>query len=238
MFVSVIIPTWNEENHIKRLLSEIREQSFGDLEVIVADANSQDKTVEIAESMGATVVRGGKVGYGRNRGAAAAKGDLFVFLDADAILPSKDFFTDIIHEMQYRRLDLAGTAVVPDSKRMSDRFLHWIYNRYIFLMGTFLPHAAGTCIIVKRFVHEAIEGFDESITLAEDHDYVRRGAHIGQFGIIKSHAVITDVRRLDKEGRFALALKYIVAEFYILIFGPIRGNAIKHEFGHTEDENK
>ena len=236
MFVSVIIPTWNEELHLERLLKELNEQSFQDFEVIVADKHSEDGTRDVAKKFGVRLIKGGKVSFGRNAGAAAAQGQIFLFLDADAILPSKDFLKDVFSEVKSRRLDLAGTMVKPDSTRLIDKVLHWGYNQYIYIMGSVLPHAAGTCLITKRFIHESIGGFDESITLAEDHDYVRRGAQFGQFGIIKSHPIITDVRRLEKEGRIMLTLKYIMAEFYILVFGPIRGRFFKHEFGHKKED--
>ncbi|NQV12254.1 glycosyltransferase [Candidatus Uhrbacteria bacterium] len=236
MSVSVIIPTWNEEEHLSRLLNDLNEQSFQDFEVIVADRSSSDKTVEVARKYGAKIVKGGKVSFGRNAGAAVARGQTFLFLDADATLPSKDFLKDVVGEMHERRLDLAGTAVIPDSSKILDGILHWLYNRYIYLMGAILPHAAGTCILAKKSIHEAVGGFDETITLAEDHDYVRRGAQFGQFGIIKSHPIITGVRRLEKEGRILLSLKYIFAEFYILMFGPIRGKYFKHEFGYKKEK--
>lgn len=232
MSLSVIIPTWNEVTNLSNLLKSLSEQSFQDFEVIVADHNSTDGTQEVAKQNGARLIKGGKVSFGRNAGASVASGQLLVFLDADAVLPSRDFLSDVIRELNERRLDLAGTTVIPDSSRFIDAILHFLYNRYIVFVGDLLPHAAGTCIIVKKFVHESVGGFDETITLAEDHDYVRRGAQFGRFGIIKSHPIVTSVRRLDKEGRLSLTFKYIFAEIYILLFGPIRGRFFKHEFGY------
>ena len=58
-------------------------------EVIVVDNNSTDATAQIAEARGARVVfePHNQIARSRNAGAAAAKGDTFVFLDADTILP-------------------------------------------------------------------------------------------------------------------------------------------------------
>ena len=96
MRLSIVIPTKNEENYLPRLLESIRSQVFSDYEVIVADAASTDRTREVAVKFGAKVVEGGLPGPGRNRGAEAAQGDRLLFLDADVVLPSEDFLSDML----------------------------------------------------------------------------------------------------------------------------------------------
>ena len=66
MKLSIIIPTYNEEEYLPNLLKSIESQKFKDYEVIVADANSCDNTVKIAKNYGCTVVQGGMPGVGRN----------------------------------------------------------------------------------------------------------------------------------------------------------------------------
>ena len=63
MRVSVIIPTHNEAQAIGRVLADLP----ADLatEVLVVDSNSTDGTAEIAEQMGARVLREPRRGYGR-----------------------------------------------------------------------------------------------------------------------------------------------------------------------------
>ena len=78
--LSIIIPTYNEEEVLPNLLRSIKEQDYKDYEVVVADAKSTDKTREIAQKFDCRVVDGGLPGEGRNHGAEAAKGDRFLFL--------------------------------------------------------------------------------------------------------------------------------------------------------------
>lgn len=59
MKLSIIIPTYNEEEYLPKLLEGIKSQDFEDYEIIVADANSTDKTREIAEVYGCKIVDGG-----------------------------------------------------------------------------------------------------------------------------------------------------------------------------------
>lgn len=79
MNVSIIIPTYNEEDYIENLLKSIKRQDYNDdIEVIVADAFSSDKTVEIAKQYDCIVVDGGLPAVGRNRGAEVATGEFLI----------------------------------------------------------------------------------------------------------------------------------------------------------------
>ena len=76
MKISIIIPTYNEEDYLPALLKSIQRQNFKDLEVIVADAHSTDKTLEIAKKYNCKIVPGGLPAVGRNNGAKIAQGEL------------------------------------------------------------------------------------------------------------------------------------------------------------------
>jgi glycosyltransferase involved in cell wall biosynthesis len=82
--VSVIIPTHNEAQAIGRVLADLPADLVA--EVLVVDSNSTDGTAEIAERMGAHVLREPRRGYGRaclTGLAAASAPDVVVFLDGD-----------------------------------------------------------------------------------------------------------------------------------------------------------
>ncbi len=85
--ISVIIPALNEASQIGASLDQFISQA-GEWECLVVDGGSSDDTVERAASKGARVLRaeGGR-GPQMNAGAAAARGDLLLFLHADARLP-------------------------------------------------------------------------------------------------------------------------------------------------------
>jgi glycosyltransferase involved in cell wall biosynthesis len=82
--VSVIIPTHNEALAIGRVLADLSADIV--TEVLVVDSNSTDGTADIAEAMGARVLREPRRGYGRaclTGLAAASAPDVVVFLDGD-----------------------------------------------------------------------------------------------------------------------------------------------------------
>jgi len=83
--VSVIVPAYDEARHIERALASLAVQDLPPLEVIVADDGSRDDTADRAERAGARVLRLAHAGPARakNAGAAVARGEVLVFVDAD-----------------------------------------------------------------------------------------------------------------------------------------------------------
>lgn len=99
MKVSIVIPALNEEEGIGKTLDMINRDYFKkkgwDLEIIVVDGNSTDKTREVAKKKGAKVIIEPRKGYGRayKTGLKEAEGEIVVTGDADATYPF-----DKIHE--------------------------------------------------------------------------------------------------------------------------------------------
>lgn len=89
--ISVIIPTFNEEENIAQCLVSLSHQSLprSEYEIIVVDGGSKDATCEIAKKYADSVFTqtSRKVGGARNDGVMAAKGDIIATTDADCILP-------------------------------------------------------------------------------------------------------------------------------------------------------
>jgi len=229
--LSIIIPTLNEEALLPGLLKSIQIQEYKDYEVIVSDAGSSDKTINIARKYGCKIVSGGSPAVARNNGVKIARGEYLLFLDADVILP-EHFLRNILHEFIKRKLDVSTCFFKPLTNKRIDFILHSIANRYIFLTRKIHPHAPGFCILSKRSIHQRINGFNEELKMGEDHDYVRRASKIGSFGILSSGKILVSVRRLDKDGRFNISLKYLAVEIYRIIIGEIRSEIFNYKFGY------
>lgn len=235
--LSIIIPTLNEEKSLPVLLESIKKQRFAGcagIEIIVADFNSKDKTVEIARSYGCKIAEGGKPAEGRNNGAMLAKGNLLLFLDADAILPG-DFLRNALGEFERRRLDVAGFRLEPEGKKFFEVLLmNILYNWTLLLaLEKILPHASGQAILVKKEKHQKVGGFDKEIRIGEDHMYVRSVDKIGRFGAIRSTKVISSVRRYKEDGLIRTNLKYALAEVYMaLVREGVKKDFFKYKFDH------
>jgi len=89
--ISVIIPTYNSEKFIKRTIDSVINQSglheLFEIEIIICDDKSTDKTLDICREYPVTIFENyknqGGPNYGRNLGIINAKGDLIAFLDHD-----------------------------------------------------------------------------------------------------------------------------------------------------------
>lgn len=85
MILSVIIPTYNEEANIERVLHNIVSEK--NIEIIIVDGGSTDKTIFLAEKHSVKIIHTGKNRASQmNIGAQQAKGDVFIFLHADCRL--------------------------------------------------------------------------------------------------------------------------------------------------------
>ena len=234
--LSIIIPTLNEEKCLSILLSEIKKQNFNDYEIIVADAGSVDKTVEIAKFFGCKITKGGLPAKGRNEGAKIARGELLLFMDADNIYLPEKFLENLISEFKKRNLGVASFPIYPNGNGF-DKLAYGIYNLLVKLTQKFLPHATNA-LLVKREINEKIGGFDEEIKIGEDHDYARRAAKYGKFGFIETEPVLTSTRRFERDGRFKTYLKYILAGIWMLFFGPIKSDIFKYRLNHSSSFKK
>jgi glycosyltransferase involved in cell wall biosynthesis len=227
--LSIIIITKNEEKYLPLLLESIKNQEFKDYEIIVADANSNDKTIEIAKKFACKITKGGLPAKGRNEGAKIAKGDLLLFLDADLILP-KNFLKKALFQFKKRKLSVASFPILPEGK-LIDKIFYQIYNFWSLISQRFLAHAS-QIILVKKEIHQKIGGFDEKIKIAEDHWYVRQAKKFGKFGFIKTKPLLTSARRFEKDGRLKTYLKYLLAGVYMFFWGPPKSNFFNYKFAH------
>jgi glycosyltransferase involved in cell wall biosynthesis len=177
--VSVVIPAFNEQRHIGRMLAELRRLASGvSLQVIVADNFSTDRTVALATENGADLVisAGGTVGAVRNAGVALATGNVLIFLDAD-VFPS---------EQWAQRLSSVVTAVASDELLVTGSWVSvpaestWI-ERYWFkpLENGRNSHINSGHLIVSRALFERLNGFDEALRTGEDFDFSVRARSLG-----------------------------------------------------------
>lgn len=233
--LSIIIPCLNEEKCLPFLLQSIKEQDFSQkIEVIVADADSKDKTREIAQQFGCKVVRGGNMSQGRNRGAEAAQGDLLLFADADTALP-KQFLKEALKKFQKKGLDGTTFFIYPIERGFFKKLLLNIFHNYLILLAQRMLALGSMVFLVKRKVHNQIGGFNEEIVFLEDSEYLKRLAKTGKYRILRSPQIFVSTRRFRKDGWIKSCLKVLAGNIYFFIFGPIKKDIFHYRFGHHND---
>ena len=231
--ISIIIPALNEEKYLPKLLDCIKKQTYKGYEIIVADASSTDNTRNIAKKYGCKIVKGGMPAVGRNNGAKIAKGDILLFFDADVQLENS-FLKNAINEFKERNLDVAGCYIYPLSNNPIDKIFFSIFNLWTALTQSFYPNASGGGIFCKINIYKKVNGFDETIKLSEDMDYVKRCSKHGKFRILRSAKAHVSMRRFEKEGRFKVGLKLFLSALYRLFFGEIRSDIFKYNLRYRK----
>ena len=231
--ISIVIPALNEEKYLPKLLDCIKSQSYTDYEVIVADADSIDNTRKIALKNGYRIAKGGMPAVGRNKGARMAKGSLILFLDADVQF-GNDFLKNSVEEFKKRNLSVAGFRLLPLCNNILDKVFFYIFNLWTMSTQFFYPNAAGAGIMCKKEIHEKIDGFDETIKLSEDMDYVKRCGKIGKFRILKSPRLYVAMRRFDTEGRIKVGFKLLMSALHRIFLGEIRTNVFKYDLKYRK----
>ncbi len=232
MKLSIIIPTYNEEEYLPDLLKSIQRQDFEDYEVIVADSHSTDNTVNIAKSYGCHVVPGGLPGIGRNNGAKVAKGEILLFIDSDCVL-TDNYLSSAIEEFEHYNLGIAITQIVPMEKSFINILSHEFANYMTKQISKFKPHGAGCYgIFTYKSLHESVDGFDESVDFGEDTDYIERIGKISRFRVLENPRLLVSTRRLEEEGLKDITLKYAKSTAYQMLGRKVTLKELDYSFEH------
>jgi glycosyltransferase involved in cell wall biosynthesis len=173
--VSVVVPAYQAERFLAEALESVLKQDYSPLEVIVVDDGSTDRTAAIAASHPVRLLRRPHRGIAasRNAGLRASRGDLFAILDADDLWPTDRLRIQVEHLLEHPKLDLVlGLTeffLVPGVQRPELGSL---------LSGGPVPGHPST-MLARRELLETVGGFDESIEISNDVDWLARAKDRG-----------------------------------------------------------
>lgn len=192
--ISFIVPAYNEELTLGLCLRSIaraaRELGL-EHELVVVDDASDDRTAAVAREHGAAVVPVSlrHIAAVRNAGARAARGDVFVFVDADTVLPTNTLRAAML---ALDRGAIGGGARV----EMDEPGALSVRIGTAMILGALraMRWAAGCFLFVRRAAFEAVDGFDERFYASEEIHLSRALKSQGKFVIVKP-AVISSARK-------------------------------------------
>lgn len=238
MKLSIIIPTYNEEKYLPKLIQSIKDQNFSDYEIIVADAQSSDDTRKIAESFGCKVIEGGSPAVGRNSGAKTALGEYLLFLDADVIL-TEGYLEAALNEFEENHQGIGITQLIPLSDSRKDKLLHDFANLFMRSVESIKPHGAGCFgILTTKKLHEDVDGFDETYDFGEDSNYIEKIAKISPFRVLREPKLLISTRRLEKEGLKNLAKIYTKSTLYDFLGKRVTAGELNYNFGYSDNKRR
>ncbi|MFH0749985.1 MAG: glycosyltransferase [Candidatus Gottesmanbacteria bacterium] len=217
MKISVVIPALNEEKLLPTTLASLAKLDRKPDEIVVVDASSTDKTVEVAKNAGAIVITvpKGTIGFSRQRGIEHATGDVIAFTDADAVLPH-----DWLNRVE-RALNTPGIVGYFGGFRVFDgppmyRFfinvIQPIVNRIMFFVFR-MPMATGQNMAFYKKTAIAVGGIPTNFRMAEDIEIARRLMTAGKIMLTQSEYVSASGRRGFEKGLFLRVFKVFVLYF-------------------------
>jgi len=209
MDVSIIVPAMNEEKLLPSCLrSIVSQQTSLDYELIVVDGQSHDRTTDIACKYADRLIAAKRKGisFGRNAGAKAAKGRLFVFVDADTRIPSNyiEAVDAIMHEKTISGLSCSFRF---DKRSRTLDAIQELSNKYLLLKGSFgKGEILGFNNAVKREAFFRVGGFPNAPL--EDGAFAKRLHKLGRVLFLPEPTVITSARRFERNGSLMTTIYY------------------------------
>lgn len=225
--LTIVIPTYNEENYISDTISSIVQQyNIRGTRVIVSDGFSTDKTRDIVnhlkeiykDILKIELIDGGRVAVGRNNGARLVNTKYILFLDGDSPLLDPNNITHNLNLMNKKRLHLLTCEVKSVGKDIRTYIGFKLFNMMNKFISIKTPFAVGGYFMSRTDKFMEYGMFDETLNNSEDY-WLSKMYNPKKFKI-STMKYGQDDRRFIKMGYIGM-LKLIVQNF-------IRRNNIEH----------
>ncbi len=200
--VSVIIPTYNRDYILFKAIESVLTQTFKDLELIVVDDGSTDRTPYLITKYPLIYVRKTRKGVAsaRNTGIKKARGDFIAFLDSDDVFVKNkiekqlEFFekNPDYKIVQTEEVWYKGSRLIRP-KKIHHKAEGWFFHRAIKLCVVSM-----STVLIKREVFDEVGLFDENFWVCEDYEFWLRVAIKMPVGLIKENLVIKSGGRADQ----------------------------------------
>ena len=244
--ISIIIPTYNAQSYLTKLLDSIKSQSIKDYELIIIDSTSKDDTVNLAKKYTSNIVvipqREFDHGGTRTKAAQLAQGDILIYLTQDA-LPFDSFaIENIIKVFDDNDIGAAFGKQIPyDESSLFGKHLrefNYTNNSYIRNKKDIQKYGLKTAFLsdsfaaYKRSALKDITWFKDGLILGEDTyagaKMVLAGyklAYVAEAKVYHSHSytIVQEFKRYFDIGVFHAKENWILEHF-----GKAEGEGMKY----------
>lgn len=234
--VSVVVPAYNEEKYIGRLLASLKKFSNENiLEILVVDNGSTDKTREVVQIIGMgdddfskkikliNEPRKG-VAWARTRGAEESHGAIIAFLDADAYIDENWFPKLSRYFSSEKVVCVSGPTYYYDVSflmRIGVAVYWWFAATFIAKITGYMGIFANLAVRAESL--KKIGGIDTSVEFyGDDTNVTRRLSKVGKVVFKRDFSVFASGRRVNNEGLFSTAWRYAKNFFSeVLVHKPV-----------------
>jgi glycosyltransferase len=179
MKVSIITTAFNSEATIRDTLDSVSRQDYADIEHIVIDAGSTDRTIEIVRQFPhvSTIVSEKDLGifHGMNKGLNVCTGDVICFLNSDDWYPQDDVISQVVNILSKNKVQVVyGDLQYVDRLNIQKIARTWRsgkFKRNALYYGWMPPHPT---FFAKKEVYELVGLFNTSLRNAADYELMLR----------------------------------------------------------------
>jgi glycosyltransferase involved in cell wall biosynthesis len=182
--ISIIVPTRNSAKFLQVCLDSIKAQKYPNIELLIVDNHSNDKTLDIAKEYTKDVYTHGPERSAQvNYGVTKAKGDWIYKVDSDFVLDP-----NVVTECVAKAQEGYDAIVVHNSPDVRVSWIAKIRKFEVDMYKYDLTHSSAR--FIRKDVYQAIDGFNEAITFGEDYDIQNRLNRAGyKTGFVQAEAL-------------------------------------------------
>lgn len=200
MKISLITTCFNREKTIRETIESVLNQDYPEIEYIVVDGASNDKTLSIIQEYGDLIDKiisePDKGMYeGINKGIRVATGDVIGLLHSDDFLFSSHTLSDVVERFTESQADLVyGNGIYVDYQNTNKIVRDWIsgdYNKLKLKRGWLPLHPT---VYIKRECIDDWGLYDESYKIAADSDFLVRYLYLADLNVAYLNKYIVRMR--------------------------------------------
>ena len=191
--ISFIVPAFNEEAELPRTLRAIHSAAAGyGYEIVLVNDGSTDATAAIGQQFGARVISIDRrqIASARNAGARAARGDVFIFVDADTRI-GPEHVRGALHALSDGFAGGSGRLAFDGEIPPWGKLLFHVFSTLYFGLNL----GAGALLFTTRENFFTVSGFDEIYFAGEEVFFTVALKRLGKFTLLREPA-ITSGRKL------------------------------------------
>ena len=240
MKVSIITVSFNAEETISDTIKSVINQDYENIEYIILDGASKDKTCSIIKSFGFKVAKfisepDKGIYDAMNKGLALATGDIIGILNADDVYADSNVISKVVNRFQEDKVEGLYADLVyvkrDDTNKITRYWRSGNYSKGKFLKGWMPPHPT---FFVKREIYEKYGNFNLGLRSAADYEIMLRFIHKHEIKITYLPCIITKMRvggqsnvslknriKANKEDREAWKINGLKPGVFTLIRKPL-----------------